>query len=328
MMTKAVLVEGAGGIDRLRIGEIPAPRPGRGEILVEVAAAGINRADIEQRQGEYAPPPGASPILGLEMAGTVAEVGEGVTSFEVGARVMALVAGGAYAGHAVASEELCFHVPATLSDVQAAAVPEAYFTVWSNVFERARLQPGETFLVHGGSSGVGSAAIQLANAWGARVLATARSDEKCAACVRVGALQAINYTSQDFVEVARSVTGGQGVDVILDMVGGSYLDRNVSILARHGRLVHIDCQEAARCQIDLLPVITRNLTIMGSVLRPTPLAEKARLASRIRTELLPWLEAGRLSPLISQVFPLERVQEAHALVESSQHIGKVVLTMA
>lgn len=309
----------------MRLGEVEVPSPGPGEILIHVKAAGVNRADVEQRQGHYPPPAGASPILGVEVAGVVAELGSGVTAFRVGDPVMALLSGGGYAEFAVAAEGECLPLPEGLSAVEAAALPEAYFTIWSNLFDLGKLKAGERVLIHGGTSGVGSAAISLLSAFGATVYATARSGEKCRACVELGAHRAINYREEDFVAAVMKETSGEGVDLILDMVGGEYFPRNLSILRRGGRLVHIDCQAGDLAQIDLGTLITKNLVVAGSVLRRRPRAEKAAIAKAVAERLIPLVASGRVRPLIAEVFPLERAAEAHALMESSAHMGKIVL---
>jgi len=316
-----------GGPEVLHAVERPDPMPGAGEILIAVAAAGVNRPDTMQRQGGYPPPPGASDLPGLEVAGTVAALGAGVEAWAVGDRVCALVAGGGYATRCVAPAPQCLPVPGPLSLTEAAALPETFFTVWTNVFERGRLREGETALVHGGSSGIGTTAIQLAAARGARVLVTAGSDEKCRACEGLGATRAINYRTEDFVEVVEQVTGGRGVDLVLDMVGGDYFPRNLAVLAVEGRLVQIALLGGGRSAIDLGRVLRRRLTVTGSTLRPRTVAQKGAIAEALRREVWPLLEAGRVKPVIHATFPLADAAGAHRLMESSTHIGKIVLTV-
>jgi NADPH2:quinone reductase len=296
-----------------------------------VRASGVNRPDVLQRSGAYPPPPGASDLPGLEVAGVI-ESGDAaamaVAGFQVGDRVCALVAGGGYAEYCVAPVGQCLPVPAGFDDVQAASLPETFFTVWSNVFDRARLQPGETLLIQGGTSGIGVTAIQLAKAMGARVIATAGSDEKCAACLALGADQAINYKTQDFAAVARELTGGQGVNVVLDMVAGSYVAREVECLAEDGRLVIIAVQGGINAEFNAGLVLRRRLVITGSTLRPRPQAFKAAIARALRERVWPLLEQGRVKPVIHSTFEASRAAQAHGLMESSQHIGKIVLTWA
>ncbi len=318
----------AGGPEVLAVAKGPVPQPGAGEVLIRVAYAGVNRPDVMQRRGLYPPPPGASPILGLEIAGHVVALGEGVAGFREGEEVCALVAGGGYAEYCAAPAPQCLPVPQGLTLCEAAALPETFFTVWTNVFERGRLKAGETFLVHGGTSGIGTTAIQLAHAFGARVLATAGSDEKCAFCRKLGAEAAINYKTEDFVEVARRLTDGKGVDLILDMVGGAYFQRNLRALAVAGRLVQIAFQEGSRISCDLMPIMVKRLTVTGSTLRPRTVAEKGAIAAALRDKVWPLLEAGRVRPVIHKVFPLEEAAAAHALIESSTHIGKIMLAVA
>ena len=316
-----------GGPEVLRAAERPDPAPDHGEVLIRVAAAGVNRPDVMQRRGVYPPPSGASDIPGLEVSGTVAGVGAGVTRWRPGDQVCALVAGGGYATLCVAPEAQCLPVPANMDLVAAAAIPETFFTVWSNVFERGGLRAGEQALFHGGASGIGTTAIQLASARGARVFATAGSDEKCRACEKLGAVQAINYRTTDFVEAIESLTGGRGVDLILDIVGGSYTARNLAALAMDGRLVQIGLMDGApTASVDLRRVLGRRLTITGSTLRPRTVGEKGRIAEALGTEVWPLIEAGAVRPLIYRTFRLTDAAAAHALMESSAHIGKIVLT--
>jgi putative PIG3 family NAD(P)H quinone oxidoreductase len=296
-------------------------------VLIKVAAAGVNRPDVSQRQGKYPPPPGASDIPGLEVSGTVEAAGATVAGLRRGDEVCALLAGGGYAEYCVAPEPQCLPVPRGISIVDAAGLPETFFTVWTNVFDRGRLQRGESLLVHGGSSGIGTTAIQLAHAFGARVFATAGSDEKCAACERLGAERAINYRSADFVAVVREATGGKGVDVVLDMVGGDYFPRNIDVLGVGGRLVQIATLRGSKAEIVLPVVMQRRLTITGSTLRPRSVEEKGAIARALREHVWPLLEAGRVKPIVYRTFPLAEAAAAHRLLESGEHIGKVLLTI-
>ncbi|BCS33413.1 NAD(P)H quinone oxidoreductase [Luteitalea sp. TBR-22] len=322
----AVEIREFGGPEVLTLVDRPVPVPGPGEVLIHVAAAGVNRPDVFQRKGAYAPPPGTSDLPGLEVAGTIVARGADVSRWQDGDQVCALLAGGGYAGYVVAPAGQCLPRPAGLSMVEAAAVPETFFTVWTNVFERGALRPGESLLVHGGTSGIGTTAIQLAVRHGATVLATAGSPAKCAACESLGAARAFDYRQVDFVEAVREATGGRGVDVILDMVGGEYVGRNLSVLADDGRLVQIALLQGAKATIDVGVIMRRRLTFTGSTLRPRPVAEKARLAAALEQHVWPWLEAGAVRPQIFRTFPLAEAAAAHALMESSAHIGKIVLT--
>lgn len=326
---RAVEITSFGGPQVLVLGDRPRPEPGVGELLIRVAASGINRPDVLQRLGHYAPPPGTSDLPGLEVAGVV-ESGDAAALAEagvrVGDRVCALVAGGGYAEWCVAPVAQCLPVPDGLSDVEAASLPETFFTVWSNVFDRGRLQAGETLLVQGGTSGIGVTAIQLARALGAVVIATAGSDEKCAACLALGAHHAINYKSQDFVAEARRITEGRGVDVVLDMVAGGYVAREVECLAEDGRLVIIAVQGGVKSDFNAGLVLRRRLTITGSTLRPRPVAFKGVIARALRERVWPLLAAGKVRPVIHSTFAAADASEAHALMESNQHIGKIVLT--
>jgi NADPH:quinone reductase len=299
--------------------------PAAGEVLIDVAAAGVNRPDVLQRMGSYPPPPGASDVPGLEVAGRVEAVGPGVSTLRRGDTVCALVSGGGYASRCVAPAPQCLPVPAGLDLVAAAAMPETFFTVWTNVFERGALQRGETALFHGGTSGIGTTAIQLAVARGARVLATAGSDEKCRACMALGAEHAINYRTADFVAAVHEHTAGRGVDLVLDIMGGSYVARNLSALALDGRLVQIGLLEGPAATIDLRRVLVRRLTLTGSTLRARSVDEKGRIAQALRREVWPLVEAGRVKPLLAATFPLADAAAAHRLMESSTHIGKIVL---
>jgi putative PIG3 family NAD(P)H quinone oxidoreductase len=315
-----------GGPDVLRLTERPDPVPGAGEVLIDVAAAGVNRPDVLQRLGSYPPPPGASDLPGLEVAGRVAAVGPGVTTFRPGDTVCALVSGGGYATTCVAPVPQCLPVPAGLDLVAAAAIPETFFTVWTNVFERGALKTGETALFHGGSSGIGTTAIQLAVARGSRVLVTAGSDEKCRACEALGAEHAINYRTTDFVAAVHAHTGGRGVDLVLDIMGGSYVPRNLAALALDGRLVQIGLLEGEpMAAVDLRRILGRRLTLTGSTLRARSVEEKGRIAEALRREVWPLLAAGRVKPLVAATFPLADAAAAHRLMESSTHIGKIVL---
>lgn len=318
-------IERPGAPEVLRPARRPVPAPGPGEVLVKVAAAGVNRPDVIQRQGHYPAPPGASDIPGLEIAGTVVTVGEGVDWPLPGDAVCALVTGGGYAEYCPAAASCCLPVPQGFDMVRAAALPETFFTVWHNVFQRAALRPGETLLVHGGSSGIGTTAIQLAKAFGARVLTTAGSPEKCRACRELGADRAIDYRTEDFVEAVAAETGGQGVDVILDMVGGDYLPRNLKCLAADGRHVSIAFLKGAKVEFNFMPVMLKRLTFTGSTLRPQPLERKAAIARALRERVWPLLDEGRVAPVVHAAFPLAQAADAHHLMESSAHIGKIVL---
>jgi NADPH2:quinone reductase len=326
---KAIEISSYGAPEVLRPTERPDPVAGAGEVLIRVTASGVNRPDVLQRKGHYPVPSGASDLPGLEVAGSIVSGDAGALAaagLKVGERVCALVAGGGYAELCVAPVGQCLPAPAGLSDVEAASLPETFFTVWSNVFDRARLQPGETLLVQGGTSGIGVTAIQLAKAAGANVIVTAGSDEKCAACIALGADHAINYRSHDFAAEVKRLTDGSGADVVLDMVAGPYVARELSCLADDGRLVIIAVQGGVESQVDAGMVLRRRLTITGSTLRPRPVAFKAAIAQALRKTVWPWIEAGRVKPVIHQVFPASEAAQAHALMESNQHIGKLVLT--
>lgn len=317
-----------GGPEKLSVAHRPTPRPAPGELLIQVTAAGVNRPDCLQRQGGYPPPPGASDLPGLEVAGTVAALGAEVTDWRVGDAVCALLTGGGYAEYCVAPAAQCLPVPAGLSLIEAATLPETFFTVWTNVFDRARLQPGETLLVHGGTSGIGVTAIQLARALGSRVFATVGGDNKRQPCLDLGAERVINYREEDFVAVIKEVTQNRGVDVILDMVGGDYVQRNLSALAVEGRLVFIAFLRGAKVELNLAPVMMKRLTVTGSTLRARPVADKAPIAQALRQTVWPLLASGAIRPVIHQVFPLAEAAAAHALMESNRHIGKLVLQVA
>lgn len=326
---KAIEITSFGAPDVLRLGERAAPVAGAGELLIRVTASGINRPDVLQRTGNYPVPPGASDIPGLEVAGVI-ESGDAsamaAAGFKVGDRVCALVAGGGYAELCVAPVGQCLPVPQGLSDVEAASLPETFFTVWSNVFDRARLQAGETLLIQGGTSGIGVTAIQMAKALGATVIATAGSDDKCAACLKLGADHAINYKTADFAEEAKKLTGGAGVNVVLDMVAGSYVAREIDCLAEDGRLVIIAVQGGVKSEFNAGLVLRKRLTVTGSTLRPRPVAFKAAIAQALLKNVWPLVEGGRIKPVIHSTFPAAEAAKAHVLMESNQHVGKIVLT--
>ena len=324
---RAIAITQPGGPEVLQPVTLPTPAPGAGEVLIEVAAAGVNRPDVVQRQGFYAPPPGAPDTPGLEVAGTIVQLGAGVTGWSLGDKVCALVAGGGYAQYCVAPAVQCLPVPAGMDMIAAAAIPETFFTVWTNLFDGGHLQAGESLLVHGGSSGIGTTAIQIAKVFGARVFATAGSDDKCAVCIQLGAERAINYRNEDFVAVIKELTGGAGVDVILDMVGGAYVERNISSLAMGGRLVNIAFLEGSKVSLNLMPVMLKRLILTGSTLRPRSIAEKALIANALREKVWPLLAEGKLQPVIDSTYALEDATAAHARMESSAHIGKLVLTL-
>lgn len=322
----AIGIPKPGGPEALIAEQRPLPKPGPNEILIKVAAAGVNRPDVAQRTGNYPPPPGASDIPGLEVAGEVVALGEGASAFKPGDKVMALVAGGGYAQYCVAHESHCLPVPASLTMTEAAAIPETFFTVWHNVFERGGLKSGETLLVHGGSSGIGTTAIQLAKAFGAKVIVTAGSQDKCDACLKLGADRAINYRTEDFVAETKAATGGKGADVILDMVGGDYIERNYEAAAVEGRIVQIAFLGSARAQVDFRRIMLKRLTHTGSTLRARAIEDKASIGRALAAKVLPLLRDGKVKPLIDSVCPLAKASEAHARMESSHHIGKIVLT--
>jgi NADPH:quinone reductase len=326
MSTMRFVDHGAGGDPQvLQVAERERPIPGAGEVLIEVAYAGVNRPDVLQRSGRYPPPTDASPYIGLEVAGHVVALGEGVTQWKFGDAVCALCNGGGYAQYAIAPAGQTLPVPKGLTMLQAAALPETYFTVWANVIERGRLKAGETILIHGGSSGIGLTAIQMAKAWGATVYTTVGGDDKFAACKQAGADAVINYRKADFVAVVSEITGGRGVDVILDMVGGDYVARNLKLLALEGRLVQIAFQQPSKVEVDWMPLMLKRLTFTGSTLRARPLAEKARLADELRANIWPRLSRGEMLPVIHSVFDLEQAAQAHVLMESSTHVGKIML---
>ncbi len=316
-----------GGPEVLQLANGPVPEAGPGQLLIRVSAAGVNRPDVLQRKGMYPVPAGASPIPGLEVCGEVAACGEGAAQFKKGEQVCALVNGGGYAEYVAVSEGQCLSIPSGLSAIEAAALPETFFTVWTNVFDRGALKSGESFLVHGGSSGIGTTAIQLANAHGARVFTTAGSSEKCIACEDLGADLAVNYREQDFVEEIKNATGGRGVDVILDMVGGDYVARNVDLAALNGRIVIIASLGGRTANLNIGPIMMKCLIVTGSVLRPRTDAEKAAIATSLHEHAWPLIEAGKVKPVIHSVFPLAEAAKAHALMESSEHIGKIILDL-
>ncbi|MCW5299911.1 NAD(P)H-quinone oxidoreductase [Herbaspirillum lusitanum] len=324
---RAIEITEFGGPDVLQLRERPLPQLKSGEILIKVHAAGVNRPDVFQRQGNYPVPPGASDLPGLEVAGEIVDGDLGGSAFKKGDLVCALVQGGGYAEYCAAPLAQCLPVPQGLNALQAAALPENFFTVWSNVFERARLVPGETLLVQGGSSGIGVTAIQIAAALGHRVFATAGSDDKCRACEELGAELAINYRTEDFEEVLKTATEGRGVDVILDMVGGDYLPREIKTLADDGRLVIIALLGGAKGQLDMSQILRRRLTVTGSTLRPRPVEFKAFIARQLQERVWPLLASGKVKPVIYQTFPLAQAAQAHALMESSAHVGKIMLTL-
>jgi len=315
------------GAETLILTERPLPQSAPGEVLIKIKAAGINRPDILQRDGLYPAPPGASDILGLEAAGEVVALGQNSQGLNIGDRVTALLSGGGYAEYATAYAGACLPIPDGLTMIEAAALPETFFTVWSNLFDRAALKANETILIHGGTSGIGTAAIQVASRLGVRVITTAGSSEKCQACLDLGAEQAVNYRKDDFVPLARAFGGGKGVDVILDMVGGDYVARNIKSLAPDGRLVNIAFLQGSKVDIDLMPVMLKRLTLTGSTLRARDTAFKAAIAQNLKQTVWPLLESGAIKPVVHQAFALEDAAKAHQLMESSQHIGKIILEM-
>lgn len=322
---KTIVIREPGGPEVLTLTDLPAPEPRAQDVLIKVEAAGVNRPDVLQRKGLYPPPPGASNIPGLEVSGEVAALGEGVSQWRVGDRVTALTAGGGYAEYALAHEGSCLRAPKGLSMAEAACIPETFMTVWHNVFERGALKAGECFLVHGGSSGIGSAAIQLAVYFGARVFATAGSDEKCAYCESLGAERAINYKTQAFAKEIMDATCGRGVDAILDMVGGAYVQDDIACAAEDGRIVQIAFLKGARVQLDLMPLMLKRLTLTGSTLRPRSPAFKARLARELQAKVWPLIESGSVRIVIDKAFPLAEAASAHRYMETNAHMGKIVL---
>ena len=327
MDMKVVEIAAPGGPEQLRPAVRPVPQPGTGEVLIRVAAAGVNRPDVMQRLGLYPPPPGAPDLPGMEVAGSIAAIGPEVSGLHVGDPVTALLAGGGYAEYAIAAAPLCLPVPDGLSMVEAAALPETYFTVWTNVFERAACKAGDTLLVHGGTSGIGTTAIQLATVLGAKVFATAGSPEKARVCEQLGAVRGINYRTEDFVEITRLATDGRGVDVILDMVAGSYVQRNIEAAAVEGRIVVIAVQGGAKAEIKANMLMVKRLTLTGSTLRPRTIAQKGAIAAAVYQNVWPLLSSRRVKPIIHATFPLAEAAAAHRLMESSNHIGKIMLTV-
>jgi NADPH:quinone reductase len=325
---QAVVVTNQGGVDKLELTHITIPIPSNNEVLIKIIAAGVNRADIEQRKSASFFPGGVSPILGLEVAGLIVAIGNNVNQFRVGDRVMALVSGGGYAEYVLAHAGICLSIPENMDYVQAAAVPEASFTVWSMLLEAAKLSINETLLIHGGTGGVGSFAIQLAHQFSIKVIATAGTDEKCRICYSLGADKVINYKKEDFFFATQEFMNNSGVDVILDLVGGDYIERNLNLLRRGGRLAFIDSQGNSITTINLLPIITRNLMIIGGVLTPRPTLEKISIAEEIQKYIIPLLSSGKIKPLISKTFSLGHVHESHKFLESGHQIGKVVLTVS
>lgn len=325
---KAVEITRFGGPEVLGIARLATPRPGKGEVMIRVAAAGVNRPDVVQREGKYPPPPGAPDTPGLEVAGEVVAAGAGVSNVGVGDKVCALVAGGGYAEYCTAPAVQCLPVPKGLSMVEAAALPETFFTVWSNVFDRARLRPGESFLVHGGTSGIGTTAIQIAAALGATVYTTAGSDEKCDFARTLGASAAFNYRNEDFAEAIARETEGRGVDVILDMVGGDYINRNIRSLAVEGRLVQIAFLKGPKTEINFLPVMLKRLVLTGSTLRAREIPFKTAIAKSLREKVWPLIEAGKVKPVIDSTFPIEQAADAHRRIDGAAHIGKIILTFS
>ncbi len=323
----AIGIKTPGGPEVLVPEERPVPTPGEGELLIRVRAAGVNRPDVMQRQGLYPPPPGAPDIPGLEIAGEIAALGPGIKRWKEGDRVMALVSGGGYAEYCLAHASHTLPVPTSLSMVEAAAIPETFFTVWHNVFERGNLAAGETLLVHGGSSGIGTTAIQLGKAFGARVIVTAATPEKCDACRKLGANLAINYNTEDFVALSKQATQGRGVELILDMIGGDYVGRNYEAAAVEGRIVQIAFLASSRVTVDLMRLMLKRLTHTGSTLRARAIADKAAIAQAVEKNVLPLLASGRVKPPIDSTFPLAQASAAHARMESGKHIGKIVLTL-
>jgi NADPH:quinone reductase len=324
---RAVEIKQPGGPEVLVPARRPVPKPGKGEVLIRVAAAGVNRPDVLQRQGAYAPPPGAPDLPGLEVAGEIVATGPDTARWTVGDKVTALVAGGGYAEFCVAPAPQCLPIPGKVGMVEAAGLPETFFTVWTNVFERGRLKAGESFLVHGGSSGIGTTAIQLASRSGARVFTTAGSPDKCSKCKELGASVAINYRTEDFVQVIERETDAKGIDLILDMVGGDYINRNLRCLAVEGRLVQIAFLQGAKAEVNFGSMMMKRQTITGSTLRPRSVAEKGAIARALEEKVWPLLAAGEVRALIHATFPLEQAAEAHRLMESSAHVGKIVLTL-
>ena len=322
-----VEIAAPGGPEQLKTALRPVPQPGNDEVLVRVEAAGVNRPDVMQRQGRYPPPPGASDLPGMEIAGEIVALGPNVTGLAVGDKITSLLPGGGYAGYAIAAAPLAMPIPKGLSMVEAAAIPETFLTVWTNLFERGRCKAGDVVLIHGGTSGIGTTAIQLAKAWGARVFATAGSPEKARACEALGASRGIDYKTEDFVEVIRAETKGYGVDITLDMVAGAYVQRNLELAAVEGRIVTISALGGARAEINMGLIMMKRLTLTGSTLRSRTVAQKAAVADGVRKNVWPLIESGKVRPVIFKTFALAEASEAHRLMESSNHIGKIVLTI-
>ena len=322
-----VEIAAPGGPEQLKTAKRAVPTPGHEEVLVKVEAAGVNRPDVMQRQGRYPPPVGASDLPGLEVSGEIAALGPNVSGWSIGDKVTALLPGGGYAGYAIAAAGLCLPVPPGISMIEAAALPETFFTVWTNLFDRGRCKAGDTVLIHGGTSGIGTTAIQLAAAFGARVFATAGSEDKARACERLGATRGINYRTQDFVQVMRAETKEKGVDITLDMVAGSYVARNLEIAATEGRIVMISLLGGSRAEINMGVILTKRLTLTGSTLRSRSVAQKSEVAAAVRKNVWPLLASGRVRPVIHATFPLAQAGEAHRLMETSNHIGKIVLSV-
>ncbi|TNE75767.1 MAG: NAD(P)H-quinone oxidoreductase [Gammaproteobacteria bacterium] len=323
---QCIEIRSPGSADMLTPVSRPLPHPGDDEVLIRVSAAGVNRPDVLQRQGLYPPPPGAPDIPGLEVSGEIVSVGNRENRWQVGQRVCALVSGGGYAEYCVAHQDLCLPIPTPLTAIQAAAIPETFFTVWHNLFLHDTLKPGESLLVHGGSSGIGTTAIQLANSLDHRVFVTAGSEEKCQHCLELGAEAAINYREQDFVATIKDLTDRRGVDVIVDMVGGDYVQRNIKAAAFHGRIISLAFLQGSRVEVDLMPVMLKQLILTGSTLRARPVAEKAAIARSLLDKVWPLLDNGSVAPVIHTTYPLQNAADAHRLMESSEHIGKIVLT--
>jgi putative PIG3 family NAD(P)H quinone oxidoreductase len=322
-----VEIAAPGGPEQLKTAARPVPQPGENEVLVRVQAAGVNRPDVMQRQGRYPPPPGASDLPGMEVAGEIVALGPKVSGLSIGDKITSLLPGGGYAGYAIAAAPLAMPIPTGLTMVEAAAIPETFLTVWTNLFERGRCKSGDVVLIHGGTSGIGTTAIQLAKAFGARVFATAGSAEKARACEKLGAARGIDYKTEDFVEVIRAETKGYGVDITLDMVAGAYVQRNLDIAAVEGRVVTISTLGGSRAEINMGNIMLKRLTLTGSTLRSRTVAQKAAVADGVRKNVWPLIEAGKVKPVIFKTFPLAEASEAHRLMESSGHIGKIVLTV-
>ncbi len=325
---KYIQIEKHGDPDVLKLHSMPIPEPGPGEVLIKVAAAGVNRPDVKQRKGLYPPPPGATDVPGLEVSGTVVSVGQNVSDPPINSEVCALVTSGGYAEYCLAAAPICLPVPKKISLVNAAGIPETFFTVWTNVFKRGQLKAGESLLVHGGSSGIGTTAIQLGKAFGATVYTTAGTSDKCEFCNNLGADAAINYREQDFSEEIKRLTEGKGVNVILDMVGGPYFPKNIRLLADEGRLVQIALMQGSKAEVDFRSLLLKRVTLTGSTLRPRSVEEKTKIAQALQKNVWPLLESGAIRPIIHQTFPLKQASEAHRLMESSAHIGKILLKPA